>query len=77
MSSLERWVVDLIAAVEEHEDTHPKGYTHPGSTDEISACLFGALTKVPDGIRSWVAGWKAGYAACEQDHTERNVVDPS
>jgi len=73
----ERWVVELINAVQEHEDMHPKGYKHPGSNDEVTNCLFGALMKVPECMRDWAAGWKAGYAACEQDHAERNVKEPS
>ena len=73
---LHRWVVQLVSAVEEHEDAHPKGYKHPGSSDEISVCLFGALNQVPDSIRAWVSGWKAGYFAAQQERCEQNVKEP-
>jgi hypothetical protein len=73
----ERWVAELISAVQEHEDTHAPGYRHPGSSDEVSNCLFGALMKVPSCMRDWAAGWKEGYAACEQDHAAINVREPS
>lgn len=65
-----RWVIELIAAIEAHEEVHPKGYKHPGATDDASGCLFGILTKIPPEARAYATGWADGYAAAQQERTE-------
>lgn len=69
-STLPEWVYELVNAVEEHEEIHPKGYTHPGTTNEVSTCLYWVLTKIPDSVRGYAAGFKAGYADAIKKHTE-------
>lgn len=68
MTDLPEWIYELVNAVEELEQTHPAGYVHPGSTDLASGCVYWALVKVPDTVRSYAAGFKAGHAAAVQEH---------
>lgn len=69
MSTIPKWAVDLVAALEEHEEVHPAGDSH--------WCVKDALDAVPAEVRSYVAAWKDGYNARKNERATGGIIKPS
>lgn len=61
------WAIELVAALEEHEDTH-------AADNDPHSCVKGILDQVPADVRSYVAAWKDGYRAAKSERAQGGPV---
>lgn len=60
MTEYPTWALELVAALEEHEDTH-------SADTDPHTCVKAILDEIPAEVRTYAAGWAAGKRRAEQE----------